>query len=763
MGGMSQRTASAWGRICLVWTALLFGGVRLVDGAPEAGPRSENELWRRTLDLVSRGDFEAAEQAARQVRSRSKLTQQVHEWLADYQAKESARREADLADFEKYVGYAKARVERKEFKRALDWAMAALDCSTDREAFLASDWLTSLVNDALTEAGRFRKENEWQDAWGIYWRLSELHEQEPRYEKLAREGATHVRLDRMFKEGSHWDERIEKVRWKDAERALSYIERYYVDQPVDFKDIAERGLEQLQLLVDSKTAQERIEGLADEDDRRDFKSRIQERLDQVRAAPALNRRDCAGHFRRAVKDINDQTVRLSESLVVSELMRGALEPLDDFTTIIWPQASREFEKHTRGDFVGVGISIIKNRSDEIEVVTPLEDTPAYRAGIQAGDIITHVDGESLKDYSVNKVVDTITGPRGTGVSLTVRRGEQSLDFPLERAKVRIRSVKGVKRDPRNEERWDHWLDKDHGIGYVRVTNFQKNTVEDVQNALAEMRGLRGLVLDLRGNPGGLLDSAWNLSSLFLHRGDVVVSTKGVIKADDQVFEAPSEGAHSQVPLVVLVDERSASASEIVSGAVRDNHRGVVIGERTFGKFSVQNLISLSRSGAKLKITTAKYYLPNGDSLHRGPYSTTWGVSPDVPVHLVRKELLNVFSMQREANLLGPPKVTKKDDEDDGEKDDEAEKESDEKVTVNSVHGGVEAEEKGKGDEEKADGKDKDEKDKLPPIEQPDENDRPKSDPQLDTALLLMRVTVIGESHPTLAIAKTKSEKETGNP
>jgi carboxyl-terminal processing protease len=433
-------------------------------------------------------------------------------------------------------------------------------------------------------------------------------------------------------------------------------------------------------------------------------------------------------------------------------MRGALEPLDDFTTIIWPVQSDEFDKHTRGDFVGVGISIIKNRAtDEIEVVTPLEDAPAYYAGIQAGDIITHVDGESLEGLSLNKVVDIITGPENTPVTLTIRRGEDELEFPLRRKTIKIESVKGLNRD--KTERWNHWLDKENGIGYIRIGNFMRNTPEVFENVLSELQGggLNGLVLDLRGNPGGLLDTAWRISKLFLNRDENVVSTRGRNRSENQRLDAPAAGAYADLPIVVLVDETSASASEIVAGAIRDNHHGLVVGARTFGKFSVQNLIPLGHSTAKLKITTARYYLPSGVSLHRESNSEKWGVEPDIPVRLVHWERVNMWKMRREADLLGPPKPDKP-EEDEKTADAEGPAKADEKPEDAAQTG--KAAEKAEPDTKTADAEEA-KKDELPPLEQPDENNRPLEDAQLDTALLLMRVRLLGELHPTLATANTE--------
>ena len=745
--------------------AVLFGCAALAPQASYGATPLQSELWQRAIDDVSKGKFQRAAETLSKVRSNDELATQVRTWLAEFEAKQAARRELDQADFDKYVGYAKARVERKEYPRALGWALWALNTTADREEFLAGPWLLELVNASLAKADELRQEDDWRGVWGIYSQLASLYEREPRYQKLERQALTHLRLENMFGEKSKWRERIEKVRWRDAQRALEEIDRAYVE-PADFRDIAESGLEQMLLLADSKTAQEKFPGLADEDSRDRFKLRVQARLDQVRAATEVGRVDCVKHFRRVVKSINKETAALPEELVVSELMRGSLDVLDDYTTIIWPSASTEFDKHTRGDFVGVGISISKNRADEIEVITPMDGGPAYAAGIQAGDVITHVDGESLKDFSINKVVKTITGENGTPVTLTIRRGEESLDFDLIRRKVHIVSVRGHQRNSVDEERWDYWLDRKRGIGYIRLTNFARNTFEDLQNALSELPHLQGLILDLRGNPGGLLDSAWNVTSLFLERGDVVVSTKGRISSEDNTLHANSTGDYAGFPLIVLVDTRSASASEIVSGAIRDNGRGTVVGERTFGKFSVQNLVQLSRhrSGAKLKITTARYYLPNGDSLHRAPMSETWGVAPAISVPLVNKERVKIWQAQRKANLLGPPKATPKtadaDEQDKDESDENAVEQDGDKKPADKDAKEAPAE---AGDADPHAAEDKDKKDELPPLEQPDENNRPEADPTLDTALLLLRVALLGEQFPTLTVAEAPTQKDTAKP
>lgn len=769
--------ARTWGLIALAGLVLYtVVGTTHASDSPRSEPARPTELWAKGVEYIKTGRFGEAYEAFRGFEPDAGLPGRVRGWLEEFEAKQLARKEANKADFEKYVKYTQQRMERKEYREALGWVIAAKDVADDVNTLLRADWLGTLVNDALLKAEEHRKANEWREAWYLYSELAEVFEREPRYQKLEREAATHLRLENMFKKKSHWREYVENATWADAKTALEYVEAYYV-VPADFKRVCESGLEQLIMLTESQTARESedesLKGLKSENDRDDFVVRVRENLEQVRAMPRVDRSECVKRFRRVVETINPQTLRLPEELIVTELLRGAFEPLDEFTTMIWPKETEEFEKHTRGDFIGVGISIIKNQLDEIEVVSPLEDTPAYAAGVQAGDIIAKVDGKPLtSDMSINSVVDIITGPKDTPVTLTIRRDGKEIEFPLVRAKVKIQSVKGWRRD--KNETWNYWVDKENGIAYIRLASFQRNTAEDLVNALSELQaqGMKGLILDLRWNPGGLLDSAWQIASLFLKRGDGVVSTRGRIEDDDQRLDATRDGPYMGLPLVVLADQNSASASEIVSGAIRDNKRGVVIGERTFGKFSVQNLMPLGSSRARLKLTTARYFLPSGVSLHREPTSETWGVEPNIRMPLVTKERIRASQLRREADLLGPPAPKKdqqaKKDEglaprflDDENPDDGGplpEGVAGDESKKDDVTQGETPADGGKKDEstEKlADGAKDEGKDKLPPIEQPDENERPKEDYQVEAALLFMRVKLLAEKHPTLATAEVE--------
>lgn len=772
----AQRRWSNWSRWTLLALALLgLAALWTAPAAAEEPPQTQlaaADPWARTVELVLDGQFEPALHTSEALPS-GPLTDKVRQWLEEHDQAQDQRRQMDQADYEKYVGYAKERIERKEYTLALQRTLQAADNLADPRAILAEPWVQQLITDSLQEAGRLKQDDKWEKAWEIYYYLGILDEREPRYEKLERETLTRIRLDRMFEKDSKWEEPIRDITWDMAKAAIEFIERFYHEDPAPFKDMAEGGLEHLTLLAESKSAHETFEGLKREEDRQSFISRVGVKLDQVRAAPRLGRVEIIQYFMRAL-DINRQTVNLPENLVVSELMRGAMAPLDDFTSIIWPAEWGEFDKHTQGDFVGVGISIAKNRvSDEIEVVTPLAFTPAYRAGIQQGDIITAVDGKDLEGLSLNKTVEIITGPRGTDVTLTIRRGDKSFDVVLRREQVVIETVTGTERLKDDPQNWNFWIDREQGVAYVRVVSFARNTVDILKSVLSDLRrdGMKGLILDLRDDPGGLLDSAEQMASMFLPKNSKVHSIRGRNPRDNKSYFTQEDGAFIDFPVTVLINESSASASEIVSGALHDNHRATLVGERTYGKFSVQNLVGISNvPKAALKITTARYYLPSGVSLHHEKGAATWGVDPDVPVRLVSKERAKYLELRRQRDVLGPVKEAPVDPLVDDEGGGDAELEDDGGAIHPPVEvapgdedeaGADEAAKEGaaEGDEgaEGPDEADGVEGPKLPPLKQEDKNDRPAADPQLDTALLIMRVTLIGQKYPTLATANPGTE------
>lgn len=315
-----------------------------------------------------------------------------------------------------------------------------------------------------------------------------------------------------------------------------------------------------------------------------------------------------------------------------KLLEGAIQGMigelnDPYTDYLSPDVLNDFDKQTRATFIGIGAEI-DEQNESIVIVTPLEDSPALKAGILAGDVILEIDGKTTEKLTSAEAVKRITGPEGTQVKLKVRHptGEEA-ELTITRRRIVIQTVKGFRRD--KSHHWDYMLDAPNGVAYIRVTQFSEPTTKALIAAVASAKaaGMKGLVLDLRFNPGGLLEQAVEVSDLFLTSG-TIVSSSGRNRPEVKLTAKPEDDL-GEFPMVVLVNESSASASEIVAGALKDNNdRAVIVGARTFGKGSVQEIHALSGGAGAMKVTTALYYLPSGRNLHRKEGSDTWGVDPN---------------------------------------------------------------------------------------------------------------------------------------
>jgi len=310
---------------------------------------------------------------------------------------------------------------------------------------------------------------------------------------------------------------------------------------------------------------------------------------------------------------------VKQKKLIDEAVNGMIKSLDPHSAYLTPDQYKELQVDTSGTFGGLGI-VISMQNDQLTVVSPIEDTPAFKAGLKAGDRILKIDGQITKGMSIQDAVKKMRGPENTKVTLTILRKDfkEPRDFEITRAVIKIKSVK-------------HNV-YDDSIGYIRISAFQESTVDELRKALQQVSGksrdLKGIVIDVRNNPGGLLDQAVKASDAFLKSG-TIVSTKGRAKAIESKFVARDDGNEPTCPIVVLVNEGTASASEILSGALQDNGRAIVLGMPTFGKGSVQTVIPLE-DGSALKLTTAKYYTPKGRSIQAE------GIKPDIVVEPIRQ-------------------------------------------------------------------------------------------------------------------------------
>lgn len=352
---------------------------------------------------------------------------------------------------------------------------------------------------------------------------------------------------------------------------------------------------------------------------------------------------------------------IDDDRLVDGAIRGMMVQLDPYSGYLAPDQLPAFERRQMGDYTGIGLELGR-RNGRLTVVAPIEGSPAARAGIVAGDVIVAVNGLDVDGLSVFDVDELLIGPSGTTVGLAVEHvdEDEAEALTIVRGPVTLRTVRGVRRSLAGE--WDYVVDPVYRIGYVRVSGFLDHTIQEFDAALADLlaRGARGLVLDLRFNPGGLMHQAIAMADRFLTRG-IIVSTVTRRRAVHQ-YPAVPRALMADQPVVVLINAGSASASEIVTGALQDHGRAIVIGERSFGKGSVQQLIRLTRHNAAIKLTTAYYRLPKGRIIHRtedNARSDSWGVIPDITIALSEDEHRAVRESRRAvdhggATLSGQP-------------------------------------------------------------------------------------------------------------
>jgi len=320
-------------------------------------------------------------------------------------------------------------------------------------------------------------------------------------------------------------------------------------------------------------------------------------------------------FGEVLEKINDEYVdEINQSESMDSAINGLLQSLDPYSAYMSPEIFNEMQTETSGEFGGLGIEV-SMESGVVKVISPIDDTPASRAGIKAGDYIVKIDGTQVQGKSLSEAVDLMRGPVGSSIELIVRRrGEKkAITFNITREIIKIQSVKA------------DLLEKD--IGYIRLTSFNENSSEQIENKIKELeqnQKVKAYILDLRNNPGGLLSQAITISDLFLDNGEIV-STKSRKASENRKWFAKKGDLTKGKTLLVLINYGSASASEIVAGALKDHKRAIILGENSFGKGSVQSIIPLKNKGA-IRLTVAKYYLPSGKSI------SEVGVSPDIEIN-----------------------------------------------------------------------------------------------------------------------------------
>ena len=405
---------------------------------------------------------------------------------------------------------------------------------------------------------------------------------------------------------------------------LTKIQTYYVESP-NWRQLVQRGTESLLIaMTEPAFVQTHFQQLTAEK-RLEVADLIRKRLAQRQ----ITSRYQAQQVVREIAQLAQQKTGLRPEACILEYACGALMDLDIYSSFLTASQLTDVFSQIEGNFVGLGIEL-KCEVAALRIVKVIADGPAHQAGLKAGDRIVTVNRRTVRETTPDVAADMLRGSEGSQVRISVVGVDnQTSHFNLRRQRVEVPSVENVK-----------ILVPDAGIAYFKITNFQKTTERSVDAALWKLHraGMRGLILDLRGNPGGLLNASVDLADKFLSTG-LIVSTRGRSAQEDVDYRAHDLGTW-KTPLVVLIDRDSASASEIFAGAVHDHRRALVVGERSYGKGSVQGIFPLTSSGAGIRLTTAKFYTPNGNAISHQ------GVSPDVPVRRADKPQLTASGLRR---------------------------------------------------------------------------------------------------------------------
>jgi carboxyl-terminal processing protease len=699
-----RRKSSLKSRFILA-AALAMGGLiaapRGIARAAEPAPAPKQEvasveqLTTDAFTALKSGKFEQSNQLLARAASISQdpKLHQMSSWVEQFESQRQTFATERHKQYDKAVADVHKLLNNNKDTYALDAAARAYLLADDKKAFRDEPWVDKLVKQTAAMADDFDKNEQWLKALRLYSDLGAIEPANPEWKDKLKLATRRIRLlalytpagikplqeaelkereavDQLLNPSTQptnakvkeddsndafkidWHETVRGIQMNMLQDALINARSNYYRQ-VDYRDLLLGGLHGVQTLVTTRGLEATFPGLADASKKAAFLASLDKLSKEADAATVVTDQSIVQSVLSELRRANNDTVKVQEEVLISEFADGAFAELDPFSSMIWPSDLEEFNKTTQGEFSGVGIQIQNDDDGSLKVVSPLEDSPAYKAGIKAGDVITKINGKNAKGITLNQAVKTITGPSGTMVTLTVRSPDNKVkDYDIERHTIKVASIKGWLHKPGGG--WDYFVDPDNKVAYLRLTNFTKTTSEELDHAaeILKAEGARAMILDLRYNPGGLLSAATEVSDKFLHDG-TIVSTR----ADRETPQSPTiatakpDQDELTMPLVVLVNQYSASASEIVSGALKDQGRGKVVGERTFGKGSVQMLFPLSSRAAYLKLTTSHYYLPSGRCIHREENSKDWGVDPDLTIEMTPEQMRAAIDARQELDVL----------------------------------------------------------------------------------------------------------------
>lgn len=573
-----------------------------------------------------------------------------------------------------------------------------LAAAAQRAEFLSSPFVKQVLQKTIDKAAGFETQGKWLDAYTTcYVWLQAIDPNNKAYSDYADQllDKAGIVLSLQDSPCETREERFHGIKKEMFIRTIDALDTHYVNT-IDYSQMAADALKRCKMLAEvvgtylrsgqqlpavvseTKDAESSF-SLPDANELANFSSALTTMSSEVESAlkptedpvygltlsMGLSKDKFIEIFERVIS-INAVTVHLPQQVLTAQFAEAALSSLDPYTVIVWPRQVQDFEKAMTNEFTGIGIEITKTKG-QLTVSSLLADTPAYRTGLDAGDVITAVDGLDTKDMSLMCAVHKITGPKGTKVTLTIKRpGEENAkDITITRAKITVSSIRGWQRTETGD--WLYMIDHtstssaepQNKIGYVRLTSFSADAPSELDKVLdqLEKEGLKGLILDLRFNSGGLLDSAVGVADIFIKDG-LIVRTQPGSNGTLTYKPAHAKGTHPDFPLVILINSNSASASEIVAGALADkvHNRAILVGTRTHGKGSVQGMTSYPGGGAVLKYTMSYYHLPSGQRVKSRDQvekqgGKDWGVGPNIEVELTNDELRKMLDIQRDNDVL----------------------------------------------------------------------------------------------------------------
>jgi carboxyl-terminal processing protease len=647
-------------------------------------------IIERTSDLICQGNFDAADDLVKQSYGEdpnelNNSSRQLLEIVEEYKnISEQMKLARDAAYEEKLAELDQLRIASESDVNDINDVNDVNDVTVilsaivevseiankeQKEQLLSDAYVQKVLQEAIDKAAEFEVEGKWLEAYtNCYYWLSAIDPEENGYSDYAQKLYEKAVIAASLQDNA-CETREERYHGVDKTifiRAIGYLDMNFVNK-LDYKLMAINSIERCQLLGEvmefpPEDFQITIENQQSETEYKQSLSAwstslvtLQEEIEQL--STDVDRDKFLEVFEKVLQ-LNEVTVNLPQDVLIAQFSDSAFSALDSYTVIVWPREVQDFEKLMTNEFSGIGVEISKPKG-LLTIASLLPDTPAYKSGLDAGDVIEAVDGIETKDMTLTCAVSKITGPKGTKVTLRIRRPgeEETRDVVITRGIIVVPTIRGWQRTEVGQ--WRYMIDSENKIGYVRLTSFSSETASDLEKVLNELEaeGLRGLILDLRFNSGGLLDSAIAVSEKFIEEGMIVYRvprTGGITIYED----AHKKGTHPYYPLLILINSSSASASEIVAGALADeeHERAILVGSRTHGKGSVQGITGFIGGGAQLKYTMAYYHLPSGQRVESRDEMEKlgredWGVGPDVEVELTNDEIRDMIEVQRDNDVL----------------------------------------------------------------------------------------------------------------